>query len=437
MTTAAEAIAHWGIGLSLADVPESARRSACRHLLDGVGVALAAHRAKEVPFAVEVAASMAAPEEATLLGDGRRVSALGAALGNGALVHALDFDDTHAAGLVHATAAVLPTAFAVGEQVDARGDDVLAAALVGYEVVCRLAAAVPHGFHTRGFHATSVCGVFASALIAARLTGCPVDRTVDALGIAGSMASGSLEFLATGASTKQLHPGFAGMNGILAARLAAAGASGPASILEGEHGMFRGYTGEPVEARTISDGLGTRWEVERITIKPYPACHLSHASLDAVLSLREELRPEDVEELIILLPAESVPIVSGGPSPRTGYEAKFSLAWCAAAILIDGELGLASFYDVDRPDVSALAARVVLQPVPVAVAAVDAPGRVEVRLKDGRTIRGEVPCSRGGPARPISDDDLFEKVGNKELATAMLSLADQPSLAPIIAEAVA
>ena len=273
-------LATWGTGPLI--VPAPVREAALRHLLDGVGSAIGGIRSGTVRPAVDVALGLGGPEEATVLGTTARIGAPAAALANGALLHALDFDDTHAGGLVHATAVVLPAAFAVGEQVGATGQEVLDAAVVGYETVCRVAMAAPHGFHAGGLHATAVAGVFSSALVAARLLGLDAERTAHALGIAGSQAGGLLAFLGTGASTKQLHPGFASQSGILAARLAAAGATGPVTVFDGPHGVYDALATGPVDRSVILAGLGESWETTRIGIKPYPACQLSHATLDAV-----------------------------------------------------------------------------------------------------------------------------------------------------------
>src|SRR5699024_8903244 len=145
------------------------------------------------------------------------------------------------------------------------------------------------GFHARGLHATAACGVIAAALTAARLRGLGEDETVNALGIAGSQAGGLLEFLNTGASTKQLHPGFAARAGVLAATLAAHGATGPDSVIEGEYGLYGALLGRRVEPAAVLDGLGDRWELASITVKPYPACQLMHAQLDAARQLHGQL----------------------------------------------------------------------------------------------------------------------------------------------------
>lgn len=444
--TASQAFADWALSLTLDDVPASAQRTACRHLLDGLGVAIAASRLDAVRPVVDTALRSASPQEATVIGYGTRVPSPAAALANGALVHALDFDDTHADALVHTTAAVLPATFAVAEETGATGAGTLAAAVAAYEVVTRLGSAVRHGFHGRGFHATSVCGVFAAALSASKLYGLTRARTVDALGIAGSLASGSLEFLATGAATKQLHPGFSGMNGILAARLAAAGAGGPETIFEGEHGLFRSFLSADVDARTLTAGLGERWETERITIKPYPVCQLSQPALDALAGLGP-IEAAEIDEITFDVPPESVAIVCEPASaklrPRTPYEGKFSLPYSAASLVADGTLTVDSFAPskLKREDVLALAARVRHRALAFDGAPADAPGIVEVRLRDGRRLAGDVKHGRGTPEDPLSEEELAAKFiancgGPSEdalaLAASLLGLDSQDEIGPVL-----
>ena len=429
-------LAGWALGLRLADIPRPVRDAVGRHVMDALGCGLAARRTGLALPSLSVAAALGGPEEATVIGGGRLASP-NAALANGVLMHALDFDDTHAEALVHVTTAVLPAALAVAEERDAGGEEFLLALVAGMEVAIRLGLAVRHGFHSHGFHASGVCGAFASTLAAARLMSLDEKTTENALGIAGSFASGSLEFLADGTSTKQIHPGWAAHGGILAARLAAAGATGPATILEGGNGLFRSYTGQTVDAERITGTLGRTWETGRITIKPYPACQLSHASLDA---LRETgVRADEVESVTLLVPADSVPIVCEPAAtklvPRTAYEAKFSLQWCAATLLVDGRLGIDSFEPgrLARPEVLDLATRIAYLSDDTGLAAAAAGGKAEVRLRNGSTRNGEVSVSRGGPERPLTLDQLMEKfrlnaAGYEEVAQMTL---DIPSLARV------
>ncbi len=397
----------------------------------------------EAEPALAIAVGLGGPCEATVIG-GDRTGAPSAALANGSLIHALDFDDTHADSLVHATVAVLPAALAAAEERETSGQQLLIAVIAGIEAVTRLGAAVPHGFHARGFHATSVCGTFASALAVSRLYGLNESAAVNALGIAGSFAAGSLEFLADGSSTKQLHPGWSAHSGLIASRLAAAGATGPATIFEGESGLYRAYVGRSVDAARLVTALGERWETERLTIKPYPACQLSHASLDA---LREAgVRAADVASIHFRLPDDAAAIVCSPESaklhPRTPYEAKFSLQWCTAALLLDGTLGLESFAPgrIQEESILELAARVTFETYEPGVPAAAAGGRVEVSFRDGTTRTGAVSGSRGGPDHPLSDEQLLEKFqlnagsGYERLAEAVLALDSLTSVTELTAQ---
>ena len=398
-------------------VPDRVCASVRRHLVDGFGVALAAVRLDAASPAVTVARGLGGPPEATIIGTDARGGAAAAALANGTLVHALDFDDTHASGLVHATAIVLPAAFAVGQERSRTGAEVLDAAVVGLEVACRVPSAAPHQFHARGLHATMVAGVFSAAAVAARLMGLTPEQTTAALGIAGSQAGGLLAFLATGASTKQLHPGLASQSGILAARLAAAGASGPETVFDGPHSVFDALAGGQADPASIVADLGTRWESERIGIKPYPVCQLSHATLDAVATARRThgFGPGDVARIEADVHPDSAPTVCDGSrdlaAPASAYAAKFSLPWCVAALLVDGVLGLDAFEPerLARPEIAELASRVTWRLTDGAGHAADAAGHVRITLLDGAVVEGEVVRSGGGPDNPLTRDEVRAK----------------------------
>lgn len=441
------ALAEWACALSADVVPVPA---VTRHLLDALGCALASARTGAGRPALAVATADGAGPCA-VPGTALRVPTPAAALATGALIHALDYDDTHAGGLVHASAPVVATALAVGQAHQCDGRAVLRAVAVGLEVICRLAAAVPHGFHRNGFHATSVCGAPASALVAALLSDADPLAAAHAIGIAVSTAAGSLEFLSDGAMTKQLHPGLAAQSGITAARLAAAGATGPATALEGRHGLFRLYTGDAPDITAVLEGLGDRWECERITLKPYPACQLVHASLDAVEDLRVRhgnLDPESVVAVEARVHPDAVDVVcepqAAKHRPRTPYDAKFSLPWTIAAMLVDGQVVVDTFAadQLDREDLAALARRVrhVVER-PGALPAASAPGHVVVHTADGRALVGQVPASRGGPESPLDDAAVAHKfaanVGDSATAEAVRRAVEALPHAPDLGELLA
>jgi 2-methylcitrate dehydratase PrpD len=438
-------LATWTEHLRLADIPDRVQTIATRHLLDGVGNALAARRLGHGLGAWTVAHALGGPAQARAVTGRQAVSSPAATLATGVLLHALDFDDTHTRGLVHATAVSLPAAFSVGQEVAASGAEILTAAIAGLETVCRLGAASPHGFHTRGLHATAVCGTLSSALVAGRLTSLSTPRLIDALGIAGSASGGLMEFLDTGADTKSLHPGMAGTNGVLAARLAAAGASGPASVIEGDRGIYRALSASAAEPDAVTRALGQRWETERISIKPYPSCQLMHAALDAVAAA-PRVAPDSIAEVEVAVHPDSVAIVcgphAGTAPPHSSYAAKFDLPWSVAALLTDAEVTVGTYAgdSIARPDVAALAGRVRVVPTFTGGPAADAPGRAVIRLTDGSTVVGEVAGSRGTRANPLSEDDVLAKFVDNcgahrratELAERIRGLAAEQSLTAVL-----
>lgn len=441
--TVSQRLSSWAVNLDLDQIPQVVRHAASRHLLDGVGLAIAAHRLNAAQAACTVARTLSNPAGVRMVGGDELLAVPGAALANGVLVHALDFDDTHAKGLVHATAVTLPAAFAVGQSVRASGAEVLMAAIIGYETVCRVASATPHGFHARGMHATSVSGALAAALITNRLQGSTAEIAANGLGIAASTSGGLLEFLDTGADTKTLHPGLASMNGVIAAELAAAGGQGPHTVFEGKRGIYASLSAREADPESVVAGLGESWETTRISIKPIPACQLMHVTLDAAKG--SPIAVEDIARIEVVVHPDSSPTVCEPRevknSPRTPYDAKFSLPWSLAAQLVDGAVTLDTYRseDLGRPELHRIAQLVEVQIGPAEGVAADASGHVRIHSRNGEVWEGSVAGSRGTPQHPLSDDDLLAKfrancgdsVEADQLADLLLSLADQPDLVRI------
>jgi 2-methylcitrate dehydratase PrpD len=262
-----------------------------------------------------------------------------------------------------------------------------------------------------------------AAAAASRLRGLSASETCNALGIAGSQASGLLEFLADGSQTKPLHAGWAALAGIVAASLAAGGATGPASVLEGRFGLLRSHL-EEFDEEGLADGLGSRSETPNIAFKPYPACHCTHTVLDAVAAA--ELRPEDVEEVVALVPsAVAVKLVLEPRErklrPASPYDAKFSLPYCVGALLVRGDLGVDAFSPeaLADKDVLALADRVTYEIVPFD-GGNDLSGGIRARTGSG-TVERRVVRPRGGPENPMAPDELREKFRRN----AALALAEE------------
>lgn len=408
---AAERLAEWSTGLEFEQIPGPVVEAAKLHILDAVGTGLAALALDELPAPRAVALEMGGEPEATALGLPRRIGAGPAALANGSMMHALDFDDTHEVAIVHSSAVVAATVLAVGEATGASGRDLIAAAVGGYEISSRIGLANPGAMHLRGFHPTSVCGVFAAAAASARLRGLGAEQTANALGIAGSQASGLMEFLADGSQTKPLHAGWAAFAGITAAALAAHGATGPASVLEGRFGLLASHVGEFDESGLAGE-LGERWETTQIAFKAYPSCHCSHAVLDAVSETG--IGAEEVEQIVALVPGDVAIGLVLEPAerkarPATPYDAKFSLPYCIGALLVRGELGVDAFTTEAIGDERALeiAAKVSYE-VAEFDGGNDLSGGVRARVA-GRDFEARVLQPRGGPANPLSDEELRAK----------------------------
>ncbi|MGH7265920.1 MAG: MmgE/PrpD family protein, partial [Candidatus Rokuibacteriota bacterium] len=356
-----------------------------------------------------------------------RVAAANAALAGGTLAHGLDFDDTREDAIVHTGCVAVITALAVGEAVGASGRAVLEATVAGVEVMCRVGLAVPGRFHARAFHPTALAGGFAAAAVAGKLYGLPEEKLAHALGVAGSQASGIIEYLADGAWTKRLHPGWAAHGGVVAALLAGSGFTGPERVFEGRQGFYQAFAGghDPARLEAVLGSLGREWELARLTFKPYPCGSIAHPYMDCALRLRERagVRVADVATIRCRTAEGPVPRLweplADKQRPPNGYAAKFSLPYLVAVILVKGRAGLAEFTDaaVADPDVLALAAKVSYELDP----GIDYPrrfvGHVRATLADGRVVEETQDHPRGGPDFPMSPDELEAKFrGNAGVA---------------------
>ncbi len=345
------------------------------------------------------------------------------------LCHGLDFDDTHSDSIAHVSVVTCPASLAVAEAGGAAGRDALAAIVAANEVVTRIGMAASGRFHARGFHPTAVCGIFGATTAAARLGGLDSGRAASALGIAGSLASGVFAYLEDGTATKPIHPAWAAHGGLVAARLAAHGAEGPPSIFEGKFGLYHAFLGagkDEIDLDAQLADLGSRWETPRIAFKPYPACHFMHGAVGATAEAGAGgLLPDDVEEIVVTVPAAGVDLVlepaDKKVAPRTTYEAKFSLQYSAAAMVVHGRCGVTTYADdaIRDPRVLELAQRVRYETkdYPTYPAAFPgrrshhdagrahargrpaAPARRAREPDDGRRGAGEVPRERRAGAR--------------------------------------
>ncbi|HEY2993501.1 MAG TPA: MmgE/PrpD family protein [Methylomirabilota bacterium] len=414
--TLARRLADFTAALEFGALPDEVVASVRLRTLDILGIALAASTGETAPSVLGALEGWGAAGDCTVFGSKHTAAVPLAILANGSLAHSLDFDDTHAASITHASAVVVPVALALGEAGGLDGRAVITAAVAGYESIARLGMAASGVFHARGWHATAVCGAFAAALTAGRLERLDAGRLSAALGIAGSFASGVLEHLEDGSWVKRVHPGWAGHAGAVASALARGGFTGPATILDGRFGFYRTFVGAEPD-RAPFETLGKEWETLAIGYKPYPCCHYNHAYLDCALDLRRVhgVNADAVESVECLVPAGQVPIVceprAAKLRPRTAYDAQFSLPYSVASALLDGRVGLDTYAPERLGDAArlALAGRVTHTVDPDSAFPRGFPGWVRLKLKDGRMLEARAPDGRGSRARPLPAEAIVEK----------------------------
>jgi len=416
MTTAAEALATWSSSLDAGALPSHIVHAAKRCVLDGVGVALAGAGTPWVERVLMVARAQEAHPRARVFGHPDRLSAPLAALVNGTAVHALDYDDDPAA--CHIGAVVIPAALAAAERVGAAPMRFLTAVIAGYDVTTRVAEGVDSDLlYLRGYHPTAVCGVFGAAAAVAYVLGLDAELTTQALGIAGSFASGNQEFLAEGAMTKRLQAGKASHDGVIAAQLAEAGLTGPRTVLDGRYGLWR-YT-ESLDAARFTRALGTRWAVGEVFVKEHASCLGNAPVLDRVLDLMatDRLRPDDVAEIRLGVRASTLTMI-GEPRevrirPQTMLDAQMSLPFSLAVAMIDGEAGIAQFTPerLHDPVVLAIAERIhaYAHPDLASAKAGDLTSYLDLWTRDGRHYQERLITYRGHPDNPMSDQEMETK----------------------------
>ena len=405
---------------TFADLPARVVADAKLAILDWFGSALAGAAEPPARIAREVVAGFGHADEATLFPSGR-ASAAGAALANGVASHILELDDVHTGSTLHGAAPIVPAALAVAERERAGGRAFLLAVVLGYEAALRIGEAV-NPSHYRYWHPTGTVATFGAAAAAGSLLGLDAARMLDALGSAGTQAAGLWEFNADGAMSKHLHPGKAAFNGVLAADLARRGFTGATRILEGERGFFRA-TSAGFDASRVTDGLGEGWKVSENCYKLHACCGHTHTALDTALDLRAQLgwsgaeTAEMVTEIRIATYGPGYEIVRE-PNPRTPYQAKFSLAYCVAAALVEGKVGLDQFAverfgpeGVTEPSLAALLSRTQIEVDPNLTARYPErwPCRLTLTLANGRSLAGEADYPRGNPENPVPPTVLAAK----------------------------
>jgi 2-methylcitrate dehydratase PrpD len=417
-----EEVARFVRGTALADLPGTVVENGRKSILDGLGLALSGSVARSGEYVRRHLAELglgAGP--ATVIGSDRQVAPRFAAFANGVGIHADDYDDTQLAVardrvyglLTHPTAPALPAALAVGEALGSTGAEVMLAYHLGVEVECKIAEAINPRHYQTGFHATATCGTFAAASAAGRLMELDVETLCRALSIAGSQSAGLRENFGT--MTKPFHAGRSSESGVAAAQFASYGWTATDKILEAPRGFFSAAGGGYDEG-AIRGKLGHPWTFDSpgVSIKPHPSGSLTHPGMTEMLELIREngIRAEDVVRVRVGTNS-NMPNALIHHRPRNELQAKFSMEFCMAILLVEARAGLNEFTDevVLRPDVQAMIEKVDF----VVDERAEAAGYhlmqtwIDIELKDGRTVSGMADFGKGSPANPMNYDEVAGK----------------------------
>lgn len=397
------------------DLPADAVAAAKTDILDTLGAALASSKLTPDPRKV-VALVMEAGgnEESTILGFGGRVPSWMAAFANGAMAHAMEYDDFHEAAAVHAGVAVVPASLAVAERLgNVDGKRLITAVVLGIDLSCRMSLAASGG--PKGWHPSTLYGYFGAAAAASSILGLDTEHLQNALGIAYSQAAGNFQALDDDTPSMRLQPAFSSKGGVLSALLAQKGITGATNSLEGEFGLYNVYHKGRYNPSVLTSELGKRFEITNLSFKLYPSVRGTHASIDAALQLvhQHNILPGEVESITVFKNPASATRLSEPLDrmrrPTNVLEAQHNLLFTVATAVVKRKAGLTEFLPeaISDPAVLEMAQKVTVQgstEFPTFF-----PAAVEIRMKSGETHSLRVDHPSGSPENPISREDLVQK----------------------------
>lgn len=414
VTSIAETLAQRIDAARATPLPDAVRARAEEMLIDIAGLCVAARGADYVRAALD---GWESDGGCTVIGHDRRLDAAGAAFVNGTAAHGEDFDDTFEGGPVHAGVVMVPAILAAAERHRLSGADALFGLAVGTETMCRLSLVAPRMVHKAGFHPTAVLGAMGAAAGVAAALRLPAAQLVDALGVAGSMASGIIEYLAEGAWTKRMHPGWAAQSGLRAVELARHGFKGPRTVFEGTHGLLHGFANSRTgDWDALVGDFGTRWVAETVAFKPYACGTMTHPYVDCARRLAARgVRPDQIAAILCEVGEGTVhrlwEPLAAKRRPPNAYAAKFSQPYCIAAGFVLGDAGLDAFTEarVADPVLREVAGKVSYVVDPDNPYPREYTGHVRVTLTDGRVLEERQPHLRGGAHEKLPRAEIEAK----------------------------
>jgi 2-methylcitrate dehydratase PrpD len=356
---------------------------------------------------------------AVVIGTDLKISPMNAAIANGAAAHAVELDDVANAASLHPGAAVITSALATCHMAPCSGKEFIEAVVSGYEVMIKLGIALgPAAHYAQGFHPTATCGTMGSAITTAKIAKLDQAAMTNALGIAGSQAAGSMEYLTEGSLTKRLHPGWAAHSGLMAALLSREGFTGPGTILEGKFGFLHAYSPAP-DAGKILKNWGKPYEIMNTSVKPHSCCRYKQGPIDAVLKIIREngLKPDEIETVTLGVLKAGFPLVAAPvekkKNPHSIVDAQFSMPFGAAVAILYGKAGLEEYTreNIDSPQVKELMNKVVCVEDPSLEEQFPQrwPAKAAITTKNGQIHGARIEYPKGDPENPLTWNELIDK----------------------------
>ena len=423
-------VSEFAVGLEFNDLPTEVTDKAKLLLLDYIGYALAGSQDNPSKIVTRMLIEKGGKKESTIIAHNGKYPCFNAALANGVMGHCCEMDDTHRKTMMHPGDSILPAALAIAEMKHSNGKELLSAIIAAYEITLRIAEAIIIS-HYEKWHPTGTINTFGAAVAAGKLLYLDTAQTINALGLAGTQAAGMWTFLPEMAMSKDLNPGKAAMNGVLAALLASRGFTGGTQVLEAEKGFFRVYSQENIDLEKIVSTLGKNFKIMEVAHKPYSACRYIHSAIDATLKIvkEHEVYPDGIKEINVCLP--SVPYEKLGKIQASGhYAARFNVPFQVAITIIGREKALDEVLrnpsEYSERKLRSKEVLTLMKKVRVNLAPTldrdfpeSWPAIVSIKKCGGEISTQRVDFPKGEPENPISRKDLTRKF--KILASLALS----------------
>ena len=413
-------LAKYCSGLKFRQLPEEVIGRVKYFFLDFIGVACRGSRGDSSQSMYRFVREMdRGAKNGVIIGTKERAPYLYAALANGTSSHAIEMDDVNNEASLHPGVVIFPSALATCEMAGATGKSFIEAVVLGYEVMIRLGKALgPENSYRRGFHPTATCGTFGSSVAASKIMGLKEEKMTSAMGIAGSQAAGSMEYLAQGAWTKRFHAGWAAHSGMIAAHLARKGFRGPTSIIEGRDGFLHAYS-NGADSSKVLEGIGSGFEILHTSVKPHACCRYMQPPIDAILKIVKEndLPAEKVEKVKVGVLSAGARLIAEPLeekyTPQSIVDAQFSMPFGAAVAILYRKAGLGEFRlsKIRSEEVKRMMRRVecVTDPDLEKTFPKQWCATAEIFTKDEQRYFAKVEYCKGDPENPLSWDELIEK----------------------------